>query len=506
MVADSADTAIGMNHGPRARATWFRPGSNAHHRANYAGAMAWNRKQSHFFALEPRLLWDILKDPSTLPQWNRAVAALVPRGEDIAPGTELDLVPNPPLLGAIHTRTAPPATITRYEQDRAIAWRQPQPGGGLLVSWELEPEASGTRLTQIISITGPGSPAFAQTAARPIASRFAENCARLHALAGGTPTTRHRVVIAGGNGFLGRALAADLLCRGHDVAILTRSPLPDSPFRQVGWDGSAAGAWNAELDADAGTDTVSLVNLAGKLVDCRPTEANIEALRASRVTSTHALVRASQTLSTPLAHWVQASTTAIFSDAHEARLTEDSPLPTGTDALEQMTGVALPWEQATAGANTGSLQLLRTSIVLAQESPAFDRLALLARFGLGGTIGSGSQWVSWIHLADWLRVVRACLGIEAGIKLPAGPVVASSPHPVTNRELMLELRTRLAPGPLKRHSLPTPAPLLRIGAVALRTDPALGLTGRHVTSRVLAEAGFEFEHPSLGPALDELLG
>lgn len=466
--------------------------------------MAWNRTQSHYFALEPRQLWDVLKDPSTLPQWNRAVAALVPRGEDIGPGTELDQVPNPPLIGAIHSRTAPPATITRYQQGRALAWRQPQPGGGLLISWELEPEAGGTRLTQTVCIIGPGSPVFTETAARPMASRFAENCARLYSLAGGIPSTGHKVVIAGGNGFLGRALAADLLCRGHEVAILTRSPLPDSPFPQVAWDGLSTGSWTAELESETGT--VALVNLAGKLVDCRPTAGNIAELRESRVSSTRILVRASKELGTPLANWVQASTTAIYGDAHDARLTEDSPLPTGADALEQMTGVALPWEQATAGANTESLHLLRTSIVLAQESPAFDRLALLARTGLGGTVGSGRQWVSWIHLADWLRVVRACLGLEPGMVVPAGPVVASTATPVTNRELMYELRTRLAPGPLKKHSLATPAPLLRIGAVALRTDPALGLTGRHVTSRVLADIGFEFGHPTLGPALDELLG
>ncbi|GAA4364358.1 NAD-dependent epimerase/dehydratase family protein [Paeniglutamicibacter cryotolerans] len=466
--------------------------------------MLWNRTQSHFFALEPHQLWDVLKDPSTLPRWNRAVAALVPRGEETGPGTELDQVPNPPLFGAIHSRTAPPATITRYEEGRALAWRQPQPGGGLIVSWEIDSEAGGTRLTQIVCVAGPGSPVFVKAAARPLASRFAENCARLYTLAGGVPSTGHKVVIAGGNGCLGRALAADLLCRGHEIAILTRNPLPDSPFRQVAWDGSSTGSWAAELESGGGP--ISLVNLAGKLVDCRPTADNIEALRDSRVSPTRLLVRASRELSTPLTHWVQASTTAIYGDAHDAQLSEDSPLPLGADALEQMTGVALPWEQAAQGANSGSLHLLRTSIVLAQESPAFDRLALLARAGLGGKVGNGKQWVSWIHLADWLRVVRACLGLEPGLDVPDGPVVASAPHPVTNQELMHELRTRLAPGPLKKHSLATPTPLVRIGAAALRTDPALGLTGRHVTSHVLAEIGFEFAQPALSPALDELLG
>lgn len=468
------------------------------------GTMAWNRTQSHFFALEPRRLWDVLKDPSTLPQWNRAVAALVPRGTDIGFGTELDLVPHPPLMGAIHARTAPPAIITRYEPELSLSWRQPQPGGGMLIGWELEPHDGGTLLTQTVGSTGPLSPVFAESAAKPIAAHFAENCARLYALADGNGPAGHKVVIAGGNGFLGRALAADLLCRGFEVAILTRTPLPDSPFRQVAWDGSGTGSWSGELES--GTAPVSLVNLAGKLVDCRPTPRNIASLRESRVNSTRTLVEASKQLRTPLAHWVQASTTAIYSDAREARLTEDSALPTGPDALDQMTGVALPWEQASEDANAEVRQLLRTSIVLAPESPAFDRLALLAGNGLGGPVGTGQQWVSWIHLADWLRIVRACLGLEAGLGIPAGPVVAASPQPVRNEELMRALRTRLAPGPLKKYSMPTPAPLLRLGAVALRTDPALGLTGRHVTSRVLEAAGFRFEHPELGAALDDLLG
>lgn len=307
-----------------------------------------------------------------------------------------------------------------------------------------------------------------------------------------------RVVIAGGTGSLGRRLSADLVASGLEVVVLTRSPRENADgTRYVTWDGRSVGDWAQELDGPG----VAVVNLAGKLVDARPTAAGIAELRRSRVEATGALVAAS--VQAPrVQRWVQASTTAIWSDAGEQRLTETSPLPAG---LPQMTGVARPWEEAAAGANTDHLTLLRTSIVLDADSPAYRRLRLLARFGLGGRVGSGQQWFSWIHHEDWLRITRGALGLppsagEGLLSLPDGPVVAAAPYPVRNAELMAELRRHVG-NPV---GLPTPAPLLKLGALALRTDPALALTGRHCTSRVLVAAGFSFRHPTLRGALDAL--
>ncbi|WP_336245021.1 DUF1731 domain-containing protein [Paeniglutamicibacter quisquiliarum] len=241
-------------------------------------------------------------------------------------------------------------------------------------------------------------------------------------------------------------------------------------------------------------------------MDLPPTAANIARLRSSRVDSTRALVDASRAAPAPLAAFLQASTTAIFADAGERRITEDSALPTGAAALPQMTGVARPWEEAAAGANTERLNILRTSLVFEQESPLVDRLSLLAGVGLGGPVAGGEQWVSWIHLADWLRIVRAALGLEGELSLPGGVIHLAAPHPVRNREMMAALREKIAPGPLRRFSLPTPRPVLAAGAVVLHTDPALGTSGRHVTSKVLAEAGFEFEFPDFEDALGRILG
>jgi len=305
-----------------------------------------------------------------------------------------------------------------------------------------------------------------------------------------------KIVVAGGSGALGRRLTADLAGRGHDVVVLTRAtPTGRDAVRHVLWDGRTVGAWAEEL---VGPDT-AVINLAGRLVDCRPTASNIAELRRSRVEPTRALVEASRQLSSPLRHWVQGSTTAIWSDAGETRCTEDTPIPAG---LPQMTGVAAPWEAAFAGANTHHGVILRTSIVLDPESPALKRLIGLTKFGLGGRVGHGRQWFSWIHIDDWLAVVRACLNLEAGLSIPQGVLVAATDQPVRNSELMATLRRQLH----RPAAPPTPAPLLRLGALALRTDPALGLTGRHATSTVLAKQHFTFRFPRLDDALADLIG
>lgn len=297
-----------------------------------------------------------------------------------------------------------------------------------------------------------------------------------------------KVVIAGGAGTLGRRIAADLERAGHQIVVLTRSPREDFPYGQVRWDGKTVGAWAAELD-----DAV-VINLAGELVDRRPTPENIEVLRRSRVEPTRALVEASKRCATPPRLWLQASSTAIYGDAGDVVIDEDSPIP---DGPPQMPGVARPWEEAALDANTQRLVILRSSLVLDTDTPVLDRLTTLVRLGLGGRISHGRQWVSWIHVDDFLRAVRFLIEGEL-----AGVVNVTSPNPVQNSELMAELRRHLN----RPWSPPAPAPLVRLGALAMGSDPALALTGRRCVPRRLGKAGFSFRFPELGPALDDLLG
>jgi uncharacterized protein (TIGR01777 family) len=297
-----------------------------------------------------------------------------------------------------------------------------------------------------------------------------------------------KVVLAGGSGALGRRIAADLTGRGDEVVVLTRTIRSRWPYRQVHWDGAAVGPWAGELAGAA------VVNLAGELVDRRPTAANIELLTRSRVEPAHALKRAAARLDTPPTVWVQASTLAIYGDGGDTVLTEDSP---PADAPAQMTGVARAWEQAAAGAPADRQVLLRTGIVLDRDTPALDRLTGLTRWGLGGRISSGRQWVSWLHIADFLAIVRRSIDDPT----MTGVVHATSPYPVRNTELMAGLRQILH----RPTAPPTPAPLVRIGAMLLRTDPALALTGRRCIPSRLLDAGFTFTHPHLVPALRDLL-
>ncbi len=297
-----------------------------------------------------------------------------------------------------------------------------------------------------------------------------------------------KVVVAGGSGALGRRICADLSGRGHDVVVLTRVPDPEAAVRQVSWDGKTVGSWATELAGAA------LINLCGALVDRPPTAVNIDWLTRSRVEPTSALVAAAAGLGAPPVAWIQMSTLAIYGDAGDAVLDESKP---PADGPAQMPGVARPWEQAAAGASTERLVTLRTGVVLDPLSPALKRLAGLVRLGLGGRIASGRQWVSWLHFADFQAIVRACLDNRS----LTGIVHATSPNPVTNADLMRELRRVLRRPPAP----PTPTWLLRAGAVALRSDPALALTGRRCVPRVLESAGFEFTYPDLEPALRNLL-
>ncbi len=296
-----------------------------------------------------------------------------------------------------------------------------------------------------------------------------------------------KVVLAGGSGSLGRSIGADLAERGDEVVVLSRSPRPGGPHRQVTWDGTTVGPWAAELPGAA------LINLAGALVDRPPTPANIELLTKSRVEPTKALAEAVTTLDRPPTVWLQMSTLAIYGDAGEAVL-DESAAP--ADGPPQMAGVARAWEAAAVGVDACRQVVLRSGIVLAPGTPAFDRLTRLVRLGLGGRIGSGRQWISWLHVQDFLGIVRRVLDDTS----LCGVTHATSPNPVRNAELMATLRSVFN----RPTAPPTPAWALRMGAILLRSDPALALTGRRCIPARLLDAGFVFSYADLGPALRDL--
>ncbi|MFC4125815.1 DUF1731 domain-containing protein [Nocardia rhizosphaerae] len=457
--------------------------------------MAGTTKYTQFIALSPELVWSVLGDVAQWPEWNPGVRDVRMHGA-VEVGATGDYVPDGRIAAQVHGRLGKPFTITALIPERELTIEQPEPAGTMRLTWRLTPRDGGTELTQELRFSG-ASAAAMRAVVRPFIETDARvNFSRLARLAGLVPAEDAlTVVIAGGTGALGTQIAADLICRGLHVTLLTRRRNRALPFRQTEWDGRSVGAWAAELREPG---PLAVINLAGKLVDCRPTAANIAELRSSRVDSTTALVAAAGLRDTPVDYWVQASTTAIWSDAGETRCTETTALPIG---LPQMTGVAQPWEEAFDPARADHWTVLRTSIVLDPDAPALKRLCQLTKAGLGGRVGRGDQWFSWIHIEDWLAIVRAALGLDPEVSLPDGILVAATDNPVRNAELMAALRKHLHRPP----SPPTPAAVLGVGAVVLRTDPALGRTGRHATSEVLPKTGFTFRYPTLAEALTDLL-
>lgn len=298
-----------------------------------------------------------------------------------------------------------------------------------------------------------------------------------------------RIVIPGGSGFLGQALASVLVARGDDVVILSRGEgRPVEGTRTVVWDGQSIGPWVSELE---GADAV--VHLSGRRVDVRATKRNIDELISSRVQPVRVVGEAIERCATPPRVWVQSSSLAVFGDG-DAVLDEHST-PTGIGTREMVT-VCLAWEGAFHQASTAVERtvLLRMGIgVGGRNDPATAKLAQLVRLGLGGRVGSGRQWVSWVDLDDLIRAMVLAIDDET----MSGTYHVTAPNPVTNAEMMATYRRLLG----RRIGLPSPAWLARIGAPVLGSSASLALTGRRVVPTRLVERGFQFEQPTFEPAV-----
>lgn len=303
------------------------------------------------------------------------------------------------------------------------------------------------------------------------------------------------VVIAGGSGFLGVSLATHLNACGFPVVLISRTaPALRGPWQHVTWDGRSLGGWAARIDG-----ALALINLAGRSVDCVKTPDHQDEILRSRVESTRVLGRAMRETDRPPPVWVQMSTAHIYGDPPASVCDEDAALGVG---LAPFVGRA--WEEAFhEGALSGQRKvILRTSFVIGRDrgagGGALARLRTLVRFGLGGTVGAGTQGMSWIHETDMNRL------FERAVLDPAtqGVYIATAPNPVSQREFMRELR-RTMRVPV---GLPATAWMVRIAApLLLRTDPDLALYGRYLVSRRLRDEGFDFQFPELGAALEDLM-
>jgi uncharacterized protein (TIGR01777 family) len=285
------------------------------------------------------------------------------------------------------------------------------------------------------------------------------------------------IVLAGATGFLGAALARRLDADGHTLTVLTRRPRQP---RELRWDPAGSPSAVAPLlhHADA------IVNLAGAPISKRWTASHKREMWDSRIQTTRTLVQAMNTL--PRAPvLLNASAVGIYGARGDEPLTEESA--PGSTFLASL---GREWEQEALAAAPARVVLLRTGIALDRGGGALPLMALPFRFFVGGPLGSGRQYLSWIHRDDWVSMVRWALTAPA----VSGPLNVTAPNPVTNAEF-----SRTIGRVLRRPSiLPVPAIALRVAVGEMAGEL---VTGQRVLPEKARAGGFVFEYPELEGAL-----
>jgi len=301
-----------------------------------------------------------------------------------------------------------------------------------------------------------------------------------------------RVVITGGSGLIGSAVARELGGAGHEVVVLSRDPskvtLPPNT-RAVEWDGKTGEGWASLLDA--GT---AIVHLAGESIAAgRWTAEKKRRIRASRVESGAAVMAAIRKAKEKPRVLLQGSAVGYYGPCGDEVVTESHPPgPPGQDFLAE---VCVEWETSTAEAESLGVRRaeLRTGVVLSGDGGALPKMALPFRLGAGGPLGGGRQWFPWIHLADEVGAIRFLLEREDA----RGPFNLTAPEPLTNRDF-----SRALGRALHRPSL-APAPGFALRLVLGEMADML-LHGQRAVPQRLLEMGYVFRYPEALAALRNL--
>lgn len=291
-----------------------------------------------------------------------------------------------------------------------------------------------------------------------------------------------KVVLAGGTGFIGQYFQQSFEQLGYYVFIISRQQ------GHISWE-DRTGIGHALDGAEL------LINLAGKSVNCRYNDSNKKEITESRTRTTRILGEAVLQCSKPPALWINASTATIYRHAEDKPMTEQSgELGTGFSVE-----VAKAWEEAFFSYELPHTRqaALRIAIVLGPGGGVLTPYIYLTRFGLGGKQGPGNQKFSFIHVEDLFRIVQYIQSREDLI----GVFNASAPYPVTNRELMHEMRKAMGV-PV---GIPTPKWMLEVGAIVIRTETELILKSRWVVPERILEEGFEFKYPTILSTLNAVL-
>jgi len=299
------------------------------------------------------------------------------------------------------------------------------------------------------------------------------------------------VAVSGSTGLIGAALVQQLQAAGHTVKPIVRHK-PDDPTTAIHWDQE-----HGSIDAGALAGVEAVVHLAGESIIGRWTESKRRRIRESRVNGTTLLAKALASLEPDQrpSVLVSASATGYYGDRGDAPLNDDAgPGKAGDGFLSE---VCVAWEAAADPAREAGLRVVhpRIGMVLAREGGALPTMLPAFRLGLGGTLGSGRQWVGWIHLQDLVGTLIACVQDDRF----EGPVNAVAPNPVTNQQM-----TRLLGELLGR---PTIIPVPAFGARLVFGELAdeLLMASARVLPRKLESVGFDYQYPTMEAALRDLL-
>jgi uncharacterized protein (TIGR01777 family) len=296
-----------------------------------------------------------------------------------------------------------------------------------------------------------------------------------------------QILLSGAGGLIGSALAAHLQNELHEVVRLVRTKR-GGDLVSILWNPESGGVDENSL---AGFDAV--IHLAGENIAARRwSKAQKARIKDSRVIGTRLLSRTLARLPRPPQTFICASATGYYGDRADEILTENSPPGEGF-----LAEVCREWEAATAPAADADIRVvnLRTGVVFSNEGGALEKMIAPIRLGLGGKLGSGRQYISWITLADEIGAIGHILDRED----IAGPVNLVSPHPVTNAEFTKKVASYLH----RRAFIPVPAFMIRL--VAGEMADALVLASTRVRPAKLLETGYRFQHPDLDTALPEIL-
>jgi uncharacterized protein len=300
-----------------------------------------------------------------------------------------------------------------------------------------------------------------------------------------------KMILAGGTGFLGRAIINRFNREGTEIIILSRgSARKEGNVRYIHWDGKTPGEWTKELE---GTDV--LINLTGKSVDCRYTEKNKAEIISSRVNATKVLGEAINKTANPPKVWLNSASATIYRNA------EDRPMDEFTGEVGEgfSVGVCQVWEKTFNEIINPSTRkiAMRISMVMGKGGGVLPVMSKLVKAGLGGKMGTGKQFVSWIHEEDFLNALEWLINNEQA----TGPYNFAAPHPLTNKNFMELMRQELN----VKIGLPTAEWMLETGAFFIRTETELILKSRRVIPAKLEAEGFKFKFPEAKEALKDLL-